>query len=172
MVSLIVFLGLPLLLLTWLSSIWSTLLTTTSMGLLSTCLNHLSLFSINFSTIGVTPTLSNGAIPNPIMFSLTTHPAQHPHLCYTYLILVLTLNRPTLCTIQQRRSDWCPVELSFQLKWYFLIAQNPWGSSPFQPPSLNTMIYICFYFSVILYYGPEIFKPCNLGYDITLNFHL
>ena len=42
--------------------------------------------------------LSNGVIPNPIMSSLTTHPAQHPYLCYTYLILVLTLNRPTLRT--------------------------------------------------------------------------
>ena len=55
--------------------------------------------------------LSNGVIPNPIMSSLTTHPAQHPHLCYTYLILVLTLNRPTLRTIQHCRSDCCPIEL-------------------------------------------------------------
>jgi len=61
MVSLIVFLGLPLPLLTWLSSIWSTLLTTACTGLLSTCSNHLSLFSTNFSTIGATPTLSNGS---------------------------------------------------------------------------------------------------------------
>ncbi|RHN42750.1 hypothetical protein MtrunA17_Chr8g0380351 [Medicago truncatula] len=68
--------------------------------------------------------LSNGVIPNPILSSLTTHPTHHPHLCYTYLILILTLNRPTLRTIQQRRSDCCPIELSFQLKWYFLIAQN------------------------------------------------
>jgi len=66
------------------------------------------------------------------MSSLTTHPAQHPHLSYTYLSLVLTLNRPTLCTLQQRRSNCCPIELSFQLKWYFLIAQNTWGSSPIQ----------------------------------------
>jgi len=41
--------------------------------------------------------------------------AQHPHLCYTCLILVLTLNRPTLRTIQQRWFDCCPVKLSFQL---------------------------------------------------------
>ncbi|KEH30885.1 RNA recognition motif [Medicago truncatula] len=66
--------------------------------------------------------------------------AQHPHLCYTYMILMLTLNRPTLRTIQQRR--------------------------------LNMMAYICFYFSVILYEGPKIFKPCNLGYDMISNFHL
>ena len=43
----------------------------------------------------------------------------------------------------------CPTELSFQLKWYFLIAQNTRDSSPFQPPNLDTMIYICFYFSTI-----------------------
>jgi len=51
-VSLIVFLGLPLPLVIWLSSIWSGLLTTESIGFLSTCPNHLSLFSTIFSTIG------------------------------------------------------------------------------------------------------------------------
>jgi len=34
------------------------------------------------------------------------------------------------------------------------------------------MIYICFYFFVILYYGPKVFKPCNLGYNMISNFHL
>jgi len=100
--------------------------------------------------------LSNRVIPNPIMSSLTTHPAQHPHLSYTYLSLVLTLNRLTLRTIQQRRSNCCPIELSFQLKWYFLIAQNTRVSSPFQPPSLNTMTYICFYFKKNYYIRSKI----------------
>jgi len=144
MVSLIVFIDLPLPLLTRLSSIWSTLLTTTSTSLL------------------YMPKPSK-PILNPISSRLTAHPTQHPHLRYTYLILVFALNCPTLCTIQHRRSDRCPIELSFQLKWYFLITQNIWGSSPLQPPSLNTMIYICFYFSIILYYGPKIFKLCNMG---------
>ena len=39
-------------------TIWSTLLTTKSTDLLSKCLNHLSLVSTIFSTIGATPTLS------------------------------------------------------------------------------------------------------------------
>jgi hypothetical protein len=106
------------------------------------------------------------------MSSITTHSAQHPHLCYTYLILVLTLNRPALRTIQHRRSDCCPIEISFQLKWYFLIAQNTRGASPFQPPNLNMMAYIYFYLSAILYYRPKLFKSCNLGYDMISNFHL
>ncbi|KEH19364.1 hypothetical protein MTR_8g047240 [Medicago truncatula] len=75
------------------------------------------LFSTNFSTIGATPTLSNGVIPNPIMSSLNTHSAQHSHLRYTYFTLVLALNRPALRTIQHCRSDCCPIELSFELKW-------------------------------------------------------
>jgi len=56
-VSLIVFLGLPLPLGIQLPSIWSILLITESTSLLSTCRNHLCLVSTIFSTIGVTPTL-------------------------------------------------------------------------------------------------------------------
>ena len=46
---------------------------------------------------------------------VTTNPSQHPHIRYTYLILVLALNRPTLHTIQHRRFDCCVIELSIQL---------------------------------------------------------
>jgi len=45
---------------------------TTSTNVLSTCPNHVLMFSTNFSTIGATDTLSNGVIHNPIMSSLTT----------------------------------------------------------------------------------------------------
>jgi hypothetical protein len=107
--------------------------------------------------------LSNGVIPISIMSSLTTHPAQHPHLNYTYLILMLTLNRPTLRSIQHRWSDCCLIEISFQLKWYFLIAQNTWGSSLFQPPSLNKIAYICFYFSVIYTMDPRYLNRVTWG---------
>ena len=34
------------------------------------------------------------------------------------------------------------------------------------------MIYICFYFYVILYCGPEILEPCNLEYDKIFQFFL
>jgi len=117
MVSLIVFLGLPLPLLTWLSSI---LIYSSDHGIYGSSLYMLKpskpIFYQLFYYRCYPQYLSNSVIPNPTMFSLTTHLAQHPHLCYTYLILVLTLNRPTLRTIQQRRSDCCPIELSFQLK--------------------------------------------------------
>jgi len=53
-VSLFVFLELPIPLLIWFPSIWHTLLTTKFTGLLSTCSNHLNLLSNIFSTIGAT----------------------------------------------------------------------------------------------------------------------
>jgi len=57
-------------------------------GFLSTCQKYLSLFSTIFSTKGATLTPSNGVIHYRISSGITTHPAQHPHLCYAYLILV------------------------------------------------------------------------------------
>ncbi|RZB58274.1 Clathrin interactor EPSIN 1 isoform B [Glycine soja] len=48
--------------------------------------------------------LSNSFVSNFILSSLTTHPPQHPHLRYTYFILMLALDRPTLCSVQNRRS--------------------------------------------------------------------
>ncbi|AET02727.1 hypothetical protein MTR_8g046280 [Medicago truncatula] len=59
------------------------------------------------------------------MSRLVTHPAQHAHLRYTYLILMLALNRPTLRTIQHCWSDCCPIELSFQLSGTFLSHKTP-----------------------------------------------
>ncbi|KAH1200541.1 putative leucine-rich repeat receptor-like protein kinase [Glycine max] len=42
--------------------------------------------------------LSNSFVSNFILSSLTTHPPQHPHLRYTYFILMLALDRPTFCS--------------------------------------------------------------------------
>jgi len=82
-----------------------------------------NLFSTIFSTIGATPTLSNGVIPNPISSSLNSyHSFKATSLSLLHLIFALVLNRPTLRTIQHHRSDCCPIEFAFQFKWYFLIA--------------------------------------------------
>ncbi|KAL5140825.1 hypothetical protein HKD37_09G024285 [Glycine soja] len=48
--------------------------------------------------------LSNSFVSNFILSSLITHPPQHPHLRYTYFILMLALDRPTFCSVQNRRS--------------------------------------------------------------------
>ncbi|RZB56131.1 Delta-1-pyrroline-5-carboxylate dehydrogenase 12A1, mitochondrial [Glycine soja] len=48
--------------------------------------------------------LSNSSVSNFILSSLTTHPPQHPHLRYTYFSLMLALDRPTFCSVQNRRS--------------------------------------------------------------------
>ncbi|KAL5141786.1 putative sugar phosphate/phosphate translocator [Glycine soja] len=47
--------------------------------------------------------LSNSFVSNFILLSLTTHLPQHPHLRYTYFILMLALDRPTFCSVQNRR---------------------------------------------------------------------
>jgi len=36
-----------------------------------------------------------------------------------------------------------------------LYLKNTLDSSPFQPSNLNMTIYICFFFSIILYYEPK-----------------
>jgi hypothetical protein len=43
----------------------------------------------------------------------TTHPPQHTHLRYTYLLDVLAFSRPTFCAIQHRRPDRRPIELTY-----------------------------------------------------------
>ncbi|KHN26820.1 BTB/POZ domain-containing protein [Glycine soja] len=54
----------------------------------------------------------NSFVSNFILSSLTTHPPQHPHLRYTYFILLLALDRPTFCSVQNRRSYRSPIKLS------------------------------------------------------------
>ncbi|KAL5164654.1 hypothetical protein HKD37_18G049926 [Glycine soja] len=56
--------------------------------------------------------LSNSFVSNFILSSLTTHPPQHPHLRYTDFILMLALDRPTFCSVQNRRSYRSPIKLS------------------------------------------------------------
>ncbi|KHN33695.1 COBRA-like protein 2 [Glycine soja] len=56
--------------------------------------------------------LKNSFVSNFILSSLTTHPPQHPHLRYTYFILMLALDRPTFCSVQNRRSYRSPIKLS------------------------------------------------------------
>ncbi|KAL5149190.1 hypothetical protein HKD37_13G036078 [Glycine soja] len=56
--------------------------------------------------------LSNSFVSDFILSSLTTHPPQHPHLRYTYFILMLALDRPTFCSVQNRRSYRSPIKLS------------------------------------------------------------
>lgn len=53
------------------------------------------------------------------MSNLTTHPTQHPHICYTYFILMLILNRPILWLyISEEQST------SFSLQVYNFLNQN------------------------------------------------
>jgi hypothetical protein len=66
----------------------------------------------------------NAVISNSIMSSLTTHPMQHPHLCYANFILVLVLYRPTLLPIQHRRSYDCMIKFPFSLGSTFVISNS------------------------------------------------
>jgi len=84
-VSLMFFLGLPLPLVIWLPSIWSTLCTTEPTSFLFTCPNHLSLVSTIFSTIGATPTLS------PMVSFLILSCLVLPHIQHN-ILMSATLN--------------------------------------------------------------------------------
>ena len=49
---------------------------------------------------------------NFILYSLTTHPTQHPCLYYIYFMFVLVLYRPTLCSVQRHWSYCCMIKNS------------------------------------------------------------
>jgi len=111
-------------------------LTPKSICFIYTCPNHLSLFSIVFSTrcypnthththtlsLSLSLSLSHMIISYHISFSFTTRPTQHHHLCYAYFTLMFVLHRPSLCCIQLACwSSHCLVKYSFRLEWYFHI---------------------------------------------------
>lgn len=62
-------------------------------------------------------TLSNIFIFDSTMSSLTTHPMQHRHLCDTYFILVLILNRLTFYLVKHRRFHRSLVKKFLQFEW-------------------------------------------------------
>ena len=70
---------------------------------------------------------------------MPTNPTQHTHLRNTQLLNMSSFSGPTLCTVQQRRSNSRPIELSFQILWYPLVTQNTGCLTPFHPSHFDSM---------------------------------
>ncbi|KAG5617998.1 hypothetical protein H5410_017822 [Solanum commersonii] len=58
--------------------------------------------------------LPDNLIPNLIAPSVPTHPSQHPHLRNMHFLNMCVLDWPTLRSIQQGRSNYHSVELTFK----------------------------------------------------------
>ncbi|KAG5586650.1 hypothetical protein H5410_047084 [Solanum commersonii] len=85
--------------------------------------------------------LPNNLIPNLIAPSVPTHPSQHPHLRNMHFLNMCVLDWLALRSIQQGRSNYHSVELTFKSRWNFLITQDSRGKPPFPPSSPNAITY-------------------------------
>ncbi|KAG5599405.1 hypothetical protein H5410_030775 [Solanum commersonii] len=84
--------------------------------------------------------LSDNLVPNLIAPSVPTHPPQHPHLRDMHFLDMCVLDWPTLRSIQQSRSNYHSVELTFKSRWDFLVTQDSRGKPPFHPSNPNAIL--------------------------------
>ncbi|KAG5585498.1 hypothetical protein H5410_045932 [Solanum commersonii] len=136
---------------------------------LFTCPNHLGLASLVHHG-GHSHPLDN-LIPNFIAPSVPTHPSQHPHLRNMHFLDMCVLDWPTLRSIQQGRSNYHCVELTFKPRWNFLITQDSRGKPPFHPSNPNAMCDIIVDVSTSLDYRPKILKTFSLRNDLCGKSH-
>jgi len=122
-VSLIVFLGLTLPLVTPLHLIYSPYYIIHRSSLYMHKPPKSSFYHL-FSYRCYPHSLSNVIISNYILSSLTTHPTQHPHLCYAYFMFVLVLYRPTLCPVQHFPFNLCSTLVSHKTPRHSSISNN------------------------------------------------
>ncbi|KAG5610034.1 hypothetical protein H5410_021315 [Solanum commersonii] len=85
------------------------------------------------------PPFPDNLVPNLIASSVPTHPSQHPHLHNMQFLDMCVLDWPTLRSIQQSRSNYHSVKLTFKSRWDFLITQDSRGKPPFHPSNPNAM---------------------------------
>ncbi|KAG5599461.1 hypothetical protein H5410_030831 [Solanum commersonii] len=142
---------------------------------------HLKTASSHAQTISASPQLVHhrghshllldNLIPNFIAPSVPTHPSQHPHLRNMHFLDMCVLDWPTLCSIQQGRSNYHSVELTFKPRWNFLIIQDSRGKPPFHPSNPNAMCDIIVDVSTSLDYRPKIIKTFSLRNDLCGKSH-
>ena len=86
-------LGLPIPFLFGFQIVWSNLLTSASVGLLWTYLNHLKqCFTSFFNDRSHSNPFLYMIIPNLIFFCMVTHSSQHPHFSNPHFIFMLSLH--------------------------------------------------------------------------------
>ncbi|KAG5622412.1 hypothetical protein H5410_007630 [Solanum commersonii] len=127
--------------------------------------------SLPLSTTRSLPPSPDNLIPNFIAPSVPTHPSQHPHIRNMNFLDMCVLDWPTLRSIQQGRSNYHSVELTFKPRWNFLITQDSRGKPPFHPSNPNAMCDIIVDVSTSLDYRPKILKTFSLRNDLCGKSH-
>ncbi|KAG5604826.1 hypothetical protein H5410_026318 [Solanum commersonii] len=115
--------------------------------------------------------LPDNLVPNLIAPSVPTHPSQHPHFRDMHFLDMCILDWPTLRSIQQGRSNYHSVELTFKSRWDFLVTQDSRGKPPFHPSNPNAMCDILIDVTTILDYRPKILKTFSLRNDLCCKSH-
>ncbi|KAG5608384.1 hypothetical protein H5410_019665 [Solanum commersonii] len=110
--------------------------------------------------------LPDNLVPNLIAPSVPTHPSQHPHLRNMQFLNMRVFDWPTLRSIQQGRSNYHSVELTFKFRWNFLITQDSRSKPPFHPSSPYAMCDIIVNVTATLDYSPKILKTFFLRNDL------
>ncbi|KAG5570372.1 hypothetical protein H5410_060138 [Solanum commersonii] len=139
---------------------------------LFTCPNHLASPLVHHER--PLPPFQDNLVPNLIAPSVPTHPSQHSHLRNMHFLDMCVLDWPTLRSIQQGRSNYHSVELTFKSRWDFLITQDSRGKPPFHPSNPNAMCDIIIDVTTSLDYRPKILKTFSLRNDLCgkSHFHL
>ncbi|KAG5596625.1 hypothetical protein H5410_037857 [Solanum commersonii] len=115
--------------------------------------------------------IPDNLVPNLIAPSVPTHPSQHPHLRDMHFLDMCVLDWPTLRSIQQGRSNYHSVELTFKSRWDFLVTQDSRGKPPFHPCNPNAMCDILIDVTTSLDYRPKILKTFSLRNDLCGKSH-
>ncbi|KAG5598890.1 hypothetical protein H5410_030260 [Solanum commersonii] len=115
--------------------------------------------------------LPDNLVSNLIAPSVPTHPSQHPHIRNMHFLDMCILDWPTLRSIQQGRSNYHSVELTFKSRWDFLVTQDSRGKPPFHPSNPNAMCDILIDVTTSLDYRPKILKTFSLRNDLCGQFH-